>query len=120
MKDGVLLDMNLVDLSFTDAGRSLRIELRGSIPPYESKVMALRNAFSIRLAQSPGDEYPYFIPEIRWRHPETNENLNLLHEAHYDFLDHTNTSPIADRQLIVVELEGALCGQIIADSLCWE
>jgi hypothetical protein len=112
--------MNVVDLSFSDGGRSLRVEMRASIPPYQSTTMTIRNAFCIKLSQSPDDEYPYFLPEIRWRIVAANNSEDVLREAKYDFFDETGNPLIGGRELVVLEMEGALCGQIIAEGLSLE
>ena len=112
--------MNVVDLSFSDGGRSLRVEMRASIPPYESVTMTIRNAFCIKLSQSPDDEYPYFVPEIRWRTVAAANGEDMLREAKYDFLDEHGNPLIAGRELVVLEMEGALCGQIVAEGILLE
>jgi hypothetical protein len=118
--EGRLDCVNIVDLSFSEGGRSLRIELRGSIPPYESMTMTLQNAFCIRLSQSPGDEYPYFVPEMRWRAIPENDTADVLREIEYNFFDELNSPLIAGRELILLELEGAICGQVIAEAVLCE
>jgi hypothetical protein len=117
---GRLECVNVVELSFSDGGRSLRLDLRSSIPPYESTALKLQNAFSIRLSQSPGDEYPYFVPEVRWRPIPQNERADVLREMNYDFFDEQNKPLIADRELVVFEMEGALCGRIVAEKIICE
>ncbi len=112
--------VNVVELSFSDGGRSLRIDLRGSSPPYELTSVKLQNAFIIHLSQSPGDEFPYFVPEVRWRPISQCEKADVLRAANYDFFDEQKKPLIADCELIVLEMEGALCGEIIAEKMVWE
>ncbi len=115
--EGYLDCMNVIDLSFFDGGRSLQIKLRSSIPPYESTMLSVRNAFSIRMSHAPGDEYPYFVPEIRWRPIPKKNNAEVLHHAQYNFLDQQQNLLIVNRELLLLELEGAICGQVIAETI---
>lgn len=112
--------VNVVDLSFSDGGRSLRIELVGSIPPYESTTIKLQNTFLIHLSQMPDDEFPFFVVEMRWRPIPQNESADVLVAANYGFFDEQDKPLIAGRELIVFEMEGALCGEIIAEKVVQE
>ena len=115
--EGRLDCVNVVELSYADNGKSLRIEVRASIPPYETTTITLRNAYSVRLAQSPDDEYPYFVPEIYSRPIAKVDNADVLREAQYDFFDEQRNPLIVDRQLVMLQLEGAICGQVIAEAI---
>ena len=115
--NGALDCMNVVELSYVDNGRSLRIELTGSVPPYETMTITLRNAYSVRLSLSPDDEYPFFVPEIHWHTVEKEKNANLLNDAKYDFFGADRKFLVVDRQLVVLQLEGTICGQVIAEAV---
>ena len=112
--------VNVSDLSFIDGGGSLRITLVASVPPHNSTTLILRNAYSIRLSQSPGDEYPYFVPEIVWEPIPVDDSAHVLREANYDFFDADGNPLVAGRQLFILKLEGALCGEIIAEAIEYE
>ncbi|MHB9082103.1 MAG: hypothetical protein ACYC3X_31960 [Pirellulaceae bacterium] len=115
--EGRLDCVSVVDVSYCDNGKSLRLELRASIPPYETIAITLRNAFNVRLSQSPDDGYPFFVPEVRWRAMTKAENEQMLNEALYAFFDEHGHPLVSNRQLLVLELEGAICGQVVAESI---
>ena len=112
--------MNIVGMSFSEGGRSLQIELRASIPPYEYTTMTLQNAFYMRLSQAPDEGFPYFVPEMHWRPIPDNDKVEILRQMQYDLFGRWNKPLIADRVLLLLEIEGDICGQIIMESVVFD
>lgn len=112
--------VNVVDLSFCESGRSFRIEIRMDLPPYETKIIVLRNAYSVCLSQGPDDGYPYSVPEMHWMQVPRDQTAEVLRRSDYGFYDQHQNPLVADRELLILELEGEICGHVLAETIEFE
>jgi hypothetical protein len=87
------------------------------LPPYETKIIVLRNAFMVCLSQGPYDEYPYSVPEIHWKLVPKDQAAEVLRHSGYGFYDQNQNPLVADRELLILELEGELCGYVLAETI---
>ena len=107
--------VNLVGISFASDGRSLEIEIRASIPPYAAGVVYLENVIVFKMARSQDDGFPYFIPELSWQVFAESESQDILAKVDYPFRDVQQEPTPPQGEIVVLNLEGAICGEIVAE-----
>ena len=114
-RGGVLEGVNVVDMQFIDNGRSLRLELIESVPPYAKNWLTFKNTYSIRLLQNAGDGFPLIVIDLIWKDLPARE-VNQALSGHSAF-DGSGNSIAMTLPLVIAHLQGDLSGDVIAEAV---
>jgi hypothetical protein len=116
--DTTQLDVfGLVGIEYTDNGKSVRLEIVDTMPPYGTRSLTFRNAYVVRLCQDRDDGFPFVICEMNLCHVRHDEKKDILTRLQYPFFDEAGIPHLMDQTLLVAHLEGAMTGDILAESV---
>ena len=109
--------VNLVSIEYAENGKSIRLKIVDSSYPHRSRSVLFRNAFFVKLCQSHDGGFPFVICEFTWRPIRREENEDVLKALRYPFFDGAGTSHLLEKTLMIAHLEGAVTGDIVAESV---
>jgi hypothetical protein len=109
--------VNVVGIEFTDNGRSLRLELVESLPPYAGSFLTCTNACCVKLYKCGADEFPLVVVDLSWGPVCTDAKARVLMEHGYPIEDEFGAPLPAARPLAWARFEGALVGDVLADEI---
>ena len=109
--------VNVVGMEFVDNGRSLRLEIVASIPPYATSYLTFRNTYGIKLFQAGGEEFPMVVVDLTWRAIPDEEKQQFLSAHEYPILDQLQRPLPLARPLVLSHLEGAIVGDVFAEEV---
>lgn len=116
-RSGYLKVVSLVGIDFIDEGRSLKMELTDSVPPYCETVVLLKNTYLVKLFRCTSEPFPAIIVDFYWNEISRDDLKTTLRDCDFPFFNDQREPFVDCESLVCVQLEGDITGTILVESI---